>query len=90
MKNISLLEKENLRCLQPKVSQRQRKKENSGDCVQCTTKGQCSGGDQCGILRKKREYKDKGRVRDCPTLHEGLPQNERPRKGSAWCVSNSG
>ena len=32
------------------------------------------------ILRRDENPKEKGRVRNCPTLHEGLPQNEGPRK----------
>ena len=49
-------------------------KGNIGDCLQWTTKGQCSRGDKCGMKRDPENVsenpKGKDRVRDRPALQE--------------------
>ena len=55
---------------------------NSGDCVQWTTKGQCSRGDECSMTddpENKREPKGKGKASRSPTTCFAFNKGKCPK-----------
>ena len=56
------------------------KEKNSGDCVQRTTKGQCSRPEKCGMKydpeKNRVNLKERERVINRVGLHDGIPWKE--------------